>query len=148
MNKIERMNKLLIITGLIILYYILLFYLDNKRRKAFKLAQQKVIGQTSKLPIIEPEIPIDLFGTTKLDTVNTPTPEGPNKEGLSSSDKLVVEVFSLEQELEELAIDLAAEQTFETSKDNLIGELAASTKDIIEEEDLSTIIAKISTSKS
>lgn len=140
------MNKLLIITGLIILYYILLFYLDNKRRKAFKLTQQKVIGQTSKLPIIEPETPTDLFGTTKLDTVNTPTPELPNKETLLNN--VVIETFSLEQELEELAIDLEAEQTFETPKDNLIGELAASTNDIIEEEDLSTIIAKISTSKS
>lgn len=145
MNKIEPMNKLLIITGLTILYYILLFYFDNKRRKAFKLAQQKVIGQTSKLPIIEPETPTDLFGSTKLDTVDKQATALPNKETLN---KVVVETFSLEQELEELAIDLAAEQTFETPKDNLIGELAASTKDIIEEEDLSNIIAKISKSKS
>ena len=47
------MNTFLLILGLTVVYYVVLFYLDNKRKKAFQLAKNNAIGKTTELPIIE-----------------------------------------------------------------------------------------------
>lgn len=121
------MNNLLLILGLTVLYYIVLFYLDNKKRTAFKLAQKRAIGETTPLPSIEIENPSKLFGEANLATPATPLQ--PSVENEMTLKKLAIADNGLEKELEELALDLEAEQTFETPTNNLIRALAATAKD-------------------
>ncbi len=138
------MNNLLLILGLTVLYYIVLFYLDNKKRTAFKLAQKRAIGETTPLPSIEIENPSKLFGEANLATPAAPLQ--PSVENEMTLKKLAVadNNYGLEKELEELALDLEAEQTFETPTNNLIGALAATAKDSLNEKDISRIVANIS----
>ena len=144
------MNKLLLILGLTILYYVILIYWDRKKRATFKLAQKKVIGETTPLPTVEKEtINSELFGTTNLDTTIKPV----EKQSASIKRERVFEKLELsdkhlENDLEDLALDLAAEQTFETPKDILIRDLAATTKKDLKEEDITRMVAKISNRKS
>jgi len=144
------MNKVLLILGLTILYYAILIYWDRKKRAAFKLAQQKVIGETTPLPIVEKEeITTELFGATNLATTINPIESQPASikvEGLF--EKLELADNHLENDLEDLALDLAAEQTIETPKDTLIQNLAATTKENLKEEDITKMVAKISKRKS
>lgn len=136
------MNNLLLILGLTVLYYIVLFYLDNKKRTAFKLAQKRAIGETTPLPSIEIENPSKLFGEANLATPAAPLQPSVEKE--MTLKKLELADNGLEKELEELALDLEAEQTFETPTNNLIGALAATAKDSLNEKDISRIVANIS----
>ena len=145
------MNKILLVLGLTIIYYIVLFTWDKRRRAAFKKSQQQVIGKTTAQPVLPENEIIPVLETTP---VFGNTVDFKNLATSSSETSLLEQTIADDSEdallenLEEMVIDLEAEQTFETPKDNLIGELAASTNDIIEEEDLSNIIAKISTNKS
>jgi len=145
------MSKVLLILGLTILYYAILIYWDRKKRAAFKLAQKKVIGGTTPLPIIEEEEEnaTELFGATNLDTIiksNEQQPTAIKTEGLF--EKLELSDNHLENDLEDLALDLAAEQTFEIPNDTLIQDLAATTKENLKEEDIIRMVAKISNRKS
>lgn len=144
------MNKVLLILGLTILYYAILIYWDRKKRAAFKLAQKEVIGKTTPLPVTEKEaITTELFGTTNLTTSNTSIGSQPASikvEGLF--EKLELSDNHLENDLEDLALDLAAEQTIETPKDTLIQDLAATTKENLNEKDIASMVAKISKRKS
>lgn len=143
------MNNLLLILGLTILYYVILIYWDKKKRAAFKLAQKKVIGETTPLPTIEKaKVTTELFGATNLATSINPVESQPASiivEGLF--EKLELSDNHLENDLEDLALDLAAEQTIETPKNILMQDLAATTKDNLKEEDISKIVAKISNRK-
>jgi len=60
------MNQLLLILGVTILYYVVLFWLDQRGRKAFKAKQQALIAKTTELPIIENTIEpaADFLGTS------------------------------------------------------------------------------------
>lgn len=60
------MNQLLLILGVTILYYVVLFWLDQRGRKAFKAKRQALIAKTTELPIIENTVEptADLLGTT------------------------------------------------------------------------------------
>lgn len=135
------MNKILLFLGLTILYYIVLFTLDKRRKAAFKKVQQQVIGQTTALPKLSENIDAPVFGTTsnvnnlpKMEseiTILNQTLAENNEEGL-------------QENLEEMMIDLHAEETFETSKNNLITQLAATTEDQVnEEEAITNLVAKI-----
>ena len=53
------MNTFLLILGLTIIYYVVLFYFDKKRKKAFQLAKNNAIRKTAKLPSIEEIKPED-----------------------------------------------------------------------------------------
>ena len=57
------MNTFLLILGLTVIYYIVLFYFDNKRKKAFQLAKNNAIGKTTELPVIEQTKSENLFGS-------------------------------------------------------------------------------------
>lgn len=144
------MNKLLLILGLTILYYAILIYWDRKKRTAFKLAQKNVIGKTTPLPSVEKqEITTELFGASNLATNRNSVGNQPaaiKAEGLF--EKLELADNHLENDLEDLALDLAAEQTIETPKGTLIQDLAATTKENLKEEDITRIVAKISNRKS
>ena len=144
------MNKLLLILGLTILYYAILIYWDRKKRAAFKLAQKEVMGQTTPLPLDEKEpITTELFGVTNLTTNSTPVGnQSPSIKAEGVFEKLKLSDNHLEEELEDLALDLAAEQTIETPMDKLIQDLAATTKKDLKEEDITKIVTKISKRKS
>ena len=59
------MNTFLLLLGLTVIYYIVLFYFDNKRKKAFQLTKNNAIGKTTEFPIIEQTKPENLFGSTE-----------------------------------------------------------------------------------
>jgi len=143
------MNKVLLIVGLTILYYAILIYWDRKKRAAFKLAQKKIIGETTPIPIVEKtEVTTELFGATNLTTNSNPIGNQAasiKTEGLF--EKLELTDNHLENDLEDLALDLAAEQTIETPKDTLMQDLAATTKDELNEKDIASMVAKISRRK-
>lgn len=108
------MNTFLLILGLTVIYYIVLFYLDNKRKKAFQLAKNNAIGKTAELPIIEEREPANLFG--KTDTLEKPM-EIPKPNSITEkaiAAKNVVYQHSakhLKEDLDELAVHLDDEQT-------------------------------------
>lgn len=142
------MSKVLLILGLTILYYAILIYWDRKKRAAFKLAQKKVIGKTTPLSTVEnTEITTELFGATNLTTNSSPIGSQPTSiKTKELFEKLDLSDNHLENDLEDLALDLAAEQIIETPKDNLIQDLAATTKENLKEEDITRMVAKISKS--
>lgn len=138
------MNKLFLFLVLTIIYYVFLFYWDGKRKKAFKLAQQKVIGKTTGLPVIEEKNTKALFGNTNLEKTLEKVPTlTPSKDEMLLKN-LDFEGDQLEKELEELAIDLEAEQTIETPQNKLMEQLAQSTNDSLSEEQLNNMVNTIS----
>ncbi|MFK7982489.1 MAG: hypothetical protein AB8G86_21090 [Saprospiraceae bacterium] len=138
------MNKLFLFLVLTIIYYVLLFYWDGKRKKAFKLTQQKVIGETTGLPATEEKNTQALFGNTNLEKALEKVPTlTPSKDEILLKN-LDFEGDQLEKELEELAIDLEAEQTIETPQNKLMEQLAQSTTDSISEEQLNNMVKTIS----
>ncbi|MEM1118977.1 MAG: hypothetical protein AAGJ18_00925 [Bacteroidota bacterium] len=125
------MQNLLLILGLTVLYYAVLIYWDRKRRRAFKLTQKKVIGKTTPLPREEKQnAATALFGTTQLHPtaldnskdLSTSSPTPPKSDGVL--DKLTLSDEQLEKDLEDLALDLDAEQPLEPTNDQL-AQLAA-----------------------
>lgn len=108
------MNKLLIIAGLTILYYVVLIWLDRKKRKAFKAKQQAIIAKTATLPIVEETIePVNdlLGGTTNLVNVELP---------LEKKQELV------SPNITELKVPMT-EKSAANKKDDLVANLAATT---------------------
>lgn len=140
------MNKLLLILGLTILYYAILIYWDNKKRKAFKIAQKQVIGETTPLPIIEKEErTTELFGATNMETINPIRQQPSPIKTEALFEKLALADNHLEQDLEELALDLATEQAIETPKE--IQDLATTNNDDLKEDSLANVVTKISNRK-
>ena len=137
------MNTFLLILGLTVIYYIMLFYFDNKRKKAFQLAKNNAIGKTTELPIIEEPKPENLFGST--DSLDKPTEVAPTtivQKAIAA--KNVVYQHSakhLKEDLDELAIHLDGQETIELPKTTIIESLQnASDKELIGEEEITAFI--------
>ena len=138
------MNTFLLILGLTVIYYIVLFYFDNKRKKAFQLTKNNAIGKTTEFPIIEQTKPENLFGSTEH--LDEPTeivaPTTIVQKAIAA--KNVVYQHSakhLKEDLDELAIHLNGQETIELPKETIIESLQnASDKELIGEEEISTFI--------
>ena len=135
------MNTFLLILGLTVIYYVVLFYFDNKRKKAFRLAKKNAIGKTAELPIIEEG---GLFGSTgALDNpIEVEQPKTIVQKAIAA--KNVVHQYTTQnvtEDLNELAVHLDGGQTIELPKENLIDSLQkASNEELIGEEEISAFI--------
>ncbi|GEM_PF-3684786 len=157
------MNKFLLILGLTTIYYIVIFNWDKRRKAAFKKAQQQVIGHTATIPVISDNIPTPsldtdaVFGTNSIsikstvgrkNTVN-PTPDFEDLDASNSATSLLDQTIAADSQevllenLEEMVIDLQAEQTLDTPKENLFGALA-DTEEIMDDKALTKVIQSIS----
>lgn len=158
------MNKFLLILGLTIIYYVVLFTWDKRKKAAFKKAQLQVIGKTTTaIAVISDNIPTPslnkdaVFGTNSIsikstvgrkNTVN-PTPDFEDLDASNSATSLLDQTIAADSEelllenLEEMVIDLQAEQTLDTPKENLLGALA-DTEEIIDDKALTKVIQSIS----
>ena len=108
------MNTALLILGLTLIYYILLFYFDKKRKKAFQLAKSNAIGKTAELPLIEETQPESLFGKTAPIEQSTEVAAPITIVQKAMAAKNVVYQHSakhLKEDLDELAVHLDDEQT-------------------------------------
>ena len=135
------MNTFLLILGLTIIYYVVLFYLDNKRKKAFQLAKNNAIGKTAELPIIEETKPEGFFGRT--DALEKPKeisePTSIVQKAIAA--KNVVYQHSakhLKEDLDELAVHLDEKEVVETKKEELVESLINNEK--IREEEITAFI--------
>jgi len=135
------MNTFLLIIGLTIIYYVVLFYLDNKRKKAFQEAKNNAIGKTAELPIIEETKPEDLFG--KTDALEKPKeisePTSIVQKAIAA--KNVVYQHSakhLKEDLDELAVHLDEKEVVETKKEEFVESLINNEK--IREEEITAFI--------
>ncbi|MEM6320462.1 MAG: hypothetical protein AAF960_22525 [Bacteroidota bacterium] len=140
------MKQALLITAITILYYTVLIYFDRKRRAAFKAKKQMVFGKTTGIKdleksvetVVEEEPPsFAAFGHTNLNVS-----EDSQLEQLKLSMNTDLSQHTLEQDMEELAMDLAAEQTLETPKDNL-AQLAATNQTEINQKTIAGMMATI-----
>ncbi|MFK7982889.1 MAG: hypothetical protein AB8G86_23110 [Saprospiraceae bacterium] len=137
------MNTVLLILGLTAIYYIVLFYFDNKRKKAFQLAKNNAIGKTTEFPIIEEIQPENLFG--KTDQLEKPLAILTNTIAQKAmvAKNLVHEhsAKNLKEDLAEITIDLDTDETFETNQKDLIESLKkANPEEVIGEEEISAFI--------
>ena len=138
------MNTFLLLLGLTVIYYIVLFYFDNKRKKAFQLAKNNAIGKTAELPIIEESKQEDLFG--KTDALEKPTeveyPTTIVQKAIAA--KNIVHQYTTQnvtEDLNELAVHLDGEQTIETKKEDLVESLRKVNEDeIIGEKEIAAFI--------
>ena len=146
------MNTFLLLLGLTIIYYIVLFYFDSKRKKAFQLAKNNAIGSTAKLPTLEEVKPEDLFrlkygtGFGKTDPLEKSTkilePTTIVQKAIAA--KNVVYQHSTKnvtEDLKELAVHFEANETIELPKETLIESLnKVGDKDLIGEKEISAFI--------
>ena len=138
------MNTFLLILGPTLIYYIVLFYFDNKRKKAFQLAKNNAIGNTTKLPTLEEVNPEDLFG--KASPLEKPTeiiePTTIVQKAIAA--KNVVYQHSAKnvtEDLKELAVHYEADETIEVPKETLIESInKVGDKEIIGEEEITAFI--------
>lgn len=138
------MNTFLLIFGLTVIYYIVLFYFDNKRKKAFQLAKNNAIGETAKIPSIEEIKPEDLFG--KANPLEKPAqtfePTTILEKALAA--KNVVYQHSaknITEDLKELAVHYEANETIEVSKETLIEKInKVGDKELIGEKEITAFI--------
>ncbi|GEM_PF-6856742 len=110
------MNQLFLLLGLTILYYVVLYWFDQRGRKAFKAKQQALMAQTAELPIIETTVkpPVDLLGaTTNL----------ANTDFLAKRKEMISPTTGLSKELkggmQQLATELESEIAPKIKKDDL-----------------------------
>ncbi len=118
------MNQLLLIIGLTILYYVVLYWFDQRGRKAFKAKQQALIAKTAELPGLETTVEpsSDLLGnTTNLATVNF---LASRKEELAPSIGLSTE---LKGNMKKLATELDMENPPVTKRNDLMATLKSTT---------------------
>jgi len=138
------MNTALLILGLTVIYYIVVFYFDNKRKKAFQLAKNNAIGKTVKLPIIEEIQSENLFGQTA--PLETPTEISTATTIIQKATiaKNLVHQHSakhLKADLEEITIDVETDETVEVNQADLAESLKrANPEEIIQEEDITAFI--------
>ena len=123
------MNQLLLIIGLTILYYVVLFWFDQRGRKAFKVKQQALMAQTAELPTIKTtvESTADLLGaTTNLANTDLATVNilAERKEQITPSAGLSTE---LKGDMKKLAGELDIETTPTTNKNDLMATLKSTT---------------------
>ena len=138
------MNTFLLLLGLTVIYYIVLFYFDNKRKKAFQIAKNNAIGKTATLPIIEEIKPEDLFGRTESLEKPTETLEPATIVQKAIAAKNVVYQHSTKnvtEDLKELAVHFEANETIELPKKTLIETInKVGDKNLIGEEEISAFI--------
>ena len=138
------MNTALLILGLMAIYYIVLFYFDSKRKKAFQLAKNNAIGKTTKLPSIEEIQPENLFGQTV--PLETPTEISTATTIIQKATiaKNLVHRHSakhLKADLEEITIDVETDETVEVNQADLAESLKrANPEERIQEEEISAFI--------
>ena len=138
------MNTFLLILGPTLIYYIVLFYFDNKRKKAFQLAKNNAIGNTTKLTTLEEVNPEDLFG--KATPLEKPTeiiePITIVQKAIAA--KNVVYQHSAKnvtEDLKELAVHYEADETIEVPKETLIESInKVGDKELIGEEEITAFI--------
>lgn len=145
------MNTFLLILGLTVIYYIVLFYFDSKRKKAFQLANlpagrqgNNAIGETAKIPSIKEVKPEDLFGKAKPLEKSTETFEPTTILEKALAAKNVVYLHStknITEDLKELAVHYEANETIEVSKETLIENFnKVGDKKLIDEEEITAFI--------
>ena len=138
------MNTALIILGLTTIYYIVLFYFDNKRKKAFQLAKNNAIGKTTRLPIIEEIQPEKLFGETAPLEIPTEISTATTIIQKAAVAKNLVHKHSakhLKADLEEITIDVETDETVEINQVDLVESLKrANPEKVIEEEEINAFI--------
>jgi len=138
------MNTALLILGLTIIYYIVLFYFDNKRKKAFQLAKNNAIGKTAELPFIEGTTPENLFGKTEQleEPVATILPTTIDQKAMVAKN-LVHEHSAkhLKEDLEEITVDVDAAEIVPTNQKDLMELIRkANPEEVIGEEEMSAFI--------
>ena len=138
------MNTFLLLLGLTVIYYVVLFYFDNKRKKAFQLTKNNAIGKTTELPSIEEIKPENLFGKTdQLDNVtNIAAPISITQKATAAKNVVYQHITKkVMEDLDELAIHLDGEETIVLPKENMIASLKkASDKELIGEEEIAAFI--------
>ena len=135
------MNTFLLILGLTIIYYVVLFYFDKKRKKAFQLAKNNAIGKTAKLPSIEEIKPEDLFGQTESLEKSTEVPTIVQKAIAAKNVVYQHSTKNVTEDLKELAVHFEADETIELPKETLIESLnKVGDKDLIGENEISAFI--------
>jgi len=138
------MNTVLLILALTAIYYIVLFYFDNKRKKAFQLAKNNAIGKTTELPIIEEIQPENLFGKTVPLEKPSDALEPTTIIQKAMVAKNLVHQHSakhLKSDLEEITIDVETDETIEVNQTDLAESLKrANPEEIIEEEEIAAFI--------
>lgn len=138
------MNTFLSILGLTVIYYIVLFYFDSKRKKAFQLAKNNAIGKTADLTIIEQTKPENLFGQSGSLEKPTKIIEPTTIVQKALAAKNVVYQHSTKnvtEDLKELAVHFQANETIELPKETLIESLnKVGDKDLIDEKEISAFI--------
>ena len=118
------MNTFLLLLGLTVIYYVVLFYFDNKRKKAFQLTQKNAIGKTAELPLIEEIKPDNLFGATNQIEIPKEVTPAVNTiaQKVTAAKNRVNQHFdkNVEEDLDELALHLETAETIEMPKEKLI----------------------------
>jgi len=168
------MNKFLLILGLTIIYYIVIFTWDKRRKAAFKKAQQQVIGETTTMSVISENTPApildtdSIFGSNSIKTASSIEVDSVGTDSVGESDFNTVTsnfknshaaestAYSLEQtiaadsenmlqeNLEEMLIDLEAEQTLVVPKEHSLGALANADAETMDGKALTKMIKTIS----
>lgn len=162
------MNKFLLILGLTIIYYIVIFSWDKRRKAAFKKAQQQVIGETITMSVIPENTASPILDTDSIFGSNSIEVDSIGADSVGASDSRSVTsnfknshtaestAFSLEQtiaadsedmlqeNLEEMVIDLEAEQTLVASKEHFLGDLANADTETADGKALNKMINTIS----
>ena len=138
------MNTALLNLGLTAIYYIVLFYFDNKRKKAFQLAKTNAIGKTAELPLIEETTLEDLFGKTEQleKSLATILPTTIYQKAIVAKN-LVHEHSAkhLKEDLEEITVDIDAADTIHTNQKDIIELIKkANPEEVIGEEEMSAFI--------
>jgi len=138
------MNTFLSILGLTVIYYIVLFYFDSKRKKAFQLAKNNAIGKTADLTISKETKPENLFGQSGSLEKPTKIIEPTTIVQKALAAKNVVYQHSTKnvtEDLKELAVHFQANETTRLPKEKLIEKInKVGDKEVIGEEEISAFI--------
>ena len=138
------MNTVLLLLGFTAIYYIVLIYFDNKRKKAFQLAKNNAIGKTTELTIIEEIQPENLFGKTEQLEKPLAVIQPTTIDQKAMVAKKLVHQHSakhLKEDLEEITIDVNPEETVKTSQKDLIKLIKkANPEEVIGEEEITAFI--------
>ena len=132
------MNTFLIILGLTIIYYAVLFRLDKRRKAAFQKEAQQAIGQTTIPSIINQTTTDDIFGPTTKEAIPLP------KETISITQPIEEgNTEFLKTKLEEMVQEVEAEKDMDFIENKELKDLANNTE-TINEKQLTDLVDNIS----
>lgn len=134
------MNTLFLILGLTIIYYVVLFNLDKRRKAAFQKAAQQAIGKTTTSIEVSPEIPTDVFGPV----IQKDTSTGQPKETTDISKNIKEDNTEvLKTQLEKMVMEVEAEKNLDLIENKDLQALADNTE-LLNEKQLTDLVDDIS----